>query len=97
MKYPKFFSFPLVILLLTSVPALVVRTTWFVDGVNGNDSNNCLSPTTACKTSDMPSRCRFGDTIMVASAKYTENLTIGINLNMVSSGAPELLPQLFNY
>ena len=31
-------------------PTALASTTWYVDGVNGSDSNNCLAADTACKT-----------------------------------------------
>jgi hypothetical protein len=63
-------------------------TTWYVNGVNGSDINNCLSSTTACKTiGHAISLAASGDTIMVAAATYTENLTIGISLNVIGAGA----------
>jgi len=31
-------------------PIALASATWHVDGVNGSDSNNCMSPPTACKT-----------------------------------------------
>jgi hypothetical protein len=36
-------------LLAATSPALG-RSTWYVDGVNGSDKNNCKSTQTACKT-----------------------------------------------
>jgi hypothetical protein len=45
-------------------------------------------PTTACKTiKHAISLASSGDTIMVAAATYTENLTIGISLKVIGSGA----------
>lgn len=37
-------------LFLVLVPSALASTTWYVDGVNGNDGNNCQTPQTACKT-----------------------------------------------
>jgi hypothetical protein len=37
-------------LLLALAPAALASNTWYVNGVTGSDSNNCMSPTTACKT-----------------------------------------------
>jgi hypothetical protein len=37
-------------LFLALAPAALASTTWFVDGVNGSDSNDCKSAATACKT-----------------------------------------------
>jgi len=50
--------------------------------VSGSDNNNCLSSTTACKTiGHAISHASSGDSIKVAAATYTENLTIGISLS----------------
>jgi hypothetical protein len=37
-------------LFLALAPSALASTTWYVDGVNGNDGNNCTSAQTACKT-----------------------------------------------
>lgn len=88
MKHTKFLGFPVVILLLALVPALVASATWYVDGINGSDSNNCTSPTTACKTiGHAISRAASGDSISIAAATYKENLTISKSLNITGSGA----------
>jgi len=72
-----------------SIPsAPLVGTTWYADGVKGSDSNNCKSAATACKTiGHAISLAASGDSIMAAAATYTENLTIGISLNVIGSGA----------
>jgi hypothetical protein len=58
--------------------AALASTTWYVDGVSGNDGNNCASATTACKTIGQAiSLSASGDSIMVATATYVENLNIG--------------------
>lgn len=80
-------------LLLTalSVPlpsTAVASTTWYVNGVSGSNTNNCLSSTTACKTiRHAISLAASGDSVIVAAATYTENLTIGKSLSMLGSGA----------
>ena len=67
---------------------IVVTTTWYVNGVNGNDSNNCLSVQTACKTiGHAISLASSGDSIMVAAGTYKEHLTIGTSLNVLGAGA----------
>jgi len=77
-----------VALFLVSVPVAVASNTWYVDGVNGNDNNNCLSPQTACKTiGHAISLASSGDSVMVAPATYTENLTINISLKIIGSSA----------
>jgi hypothetical protein len=73
-------------LCLISSPASA--STWYVNGVSGSDSNNCMSATTACKTiGHAISLASSGDSIMVAAATYTENLVIGFSLRMIGSGA----------
>jgi hypothetical protein len=76
-----------VFLVLASTAALA-SSTWYVDGVHGSDSNNCKSRQHACKTiGHAISLASSGDSIMVAAATYTENLTIGFSLKVLGSGA----------
>lgn len=64
------------------------RSLWFVDGVHGNDQNNCRTPETACKTiGHAISLASSGDSISVAGATYRENLTINFSLNVVGADA----------
>jgi len=75
-------------LLLTLAATALASTTWYVNGVTGSDTNNCLSPTVACKTiGHAISLASSGDTIRVAAATYAENLTIGISLSILGAGA----------
>src|SRR5215467_3897231 len=75
-------------LLLALCVPIASATTWYVNGVSGNNTNNCLSPIKACKTiKHAISLAASGDTIIVASATYTENLTVGISLRIIGSGA----------
>jgi hypothetical protein len=75
-------------LILFAVPAASASTTWYVNGVSGSDSNNCTSPTTPCKTIGRAiSLAASGDTVTVAAATYTENLTINIIVKVIGSGA----------
>lgn len=61
--------------------------TRYVNGVTGNDGNSCGSPTTACKTiGHAISLALSGDSIVVAAATYTENLTVSLNLNLIGAG-----------
>ena len=83
-----FMSFVLLALFLALAPAASARNTWYVDGVNGSDTNDCKSSVTACKTiGHAISLCSSGDTIMVAPATYTENLIINFSLKIIGSGA----------
>src|SRR5215472_13993982 len=75
-------------LLLTLASTALASTTWYVDGVNGNDSNDCKTRQTACKTiGHAISLASSGDTIGIGPATYIENLTIGISLKVIGSGA----------
>jgi hypothetical protein len=74
-------------LLLVLAPIASAKTL-YVNGVSGNNLNNCLSTTTACKTIRRAILlAASGDTIRVAAATYKENLTIARNLTIVGAGA----------
>ena len=73
--------------LILCAPA-VLASTWYVNGISGNNANECTSPATACKTiGHAISRAASGDSVMVAPATYTENLTMSISLIVIGSGA----------
>jgi predicted outer membrane repeat protein len=79
---------PFMGLFLAIASTALASTTWYVNGVHGSDSNNCMSTQTACKTiGHAISRASSGDSIMVAAATYKENLTIGLSLTVIGSGA----------
>ena len=87
MKYKLLTAFLLTAMAATLAPS-AWATTWYVNGVTGNDSNDCTSPTTACKTiGNAISLAASGDTVRVAAATYTENLTIGISLKILGADA----------
>src|SRR5215472_14990203 len=74
--------------LLLALAQFASATTWYVNGATGKDTNNCLSPTSACKTiGHAISLASSGDSITVAAATYKENLTIGISLSVIGAGA----------
>jgi hypothetical protein len=76
-----------VLTLFVAVP-VVASSTWYVDGVNGSDGNDCKSAQHACRTiGHAISLAHSGDSIMVAPATYTENLSIRRNLKIVGSSA----------
>jgi hypothetical protein len=76
------------LLLLLPTSALAQPIMWYVNGVNGNDSNNCQTAETACKTiGHAISLALSGDSIIVAPATYTENLSISISLRILGAGA----------
>src|SRR5215472_9650378 len=84
----KLFELLLVAVFLALAPAALAGTTWYADGVNGNDKNDCLSSQTACQTMGHAiSLCSRGDTIMVAPAMYVENLSINFSLKIIGSDA----------
>ena len=75
-------------LFLVLAPAAMAATTWYVDGVNGSDKNDCKTPQTACKTiKHAISLTSSGDSIMVAAATYKETLTINSSLKIFGAGA----------
>jgi len=88
MKYKLVFSsLPFVALFLALAPSALASNTWYADGGNGGDNNDCKSPQTACKTiGHAISLASSGDSILTAAATYSENLTIGISLKVIGSG-----------
>ena len=83
-----FSSLLLLALFSALAPAALASTTWYVNGNSGSDSNNCKSPSTACKTiGHAISLAASGDSISVTAATYKENLTIGISLKIFGSNA----------
>ena len=78
----------LLLTVLCLISSAASASTWYVNGVSGSDSNDCKSLTTACKTvGHAISLAASGDSIRVAAATYTENLTISISLKILGSGA----------
>jgi hypothetical protein len=76
------------LILFAAVPNALARNTWYVDGVNGSDNNDCQSRLHACKTiSNAISLTLPGDFIFVAPATYHESLFIPFNLKIIGSGA----------
>jgi predicted outer membrane repeat protein len=72
---------PVLALIMLSSPALA--GTWYVDGVHGDDGNNCKTKATACATIGRAiSLAASGDTIQIAAATYQENLSIPFNLTL---------------
>jgi nitrous oxidase accessory protein NosD len=88
MKHKLVFSnLLLVSLFLALAPTALATSNWYVDGVHGSDNDDCKSRQTACKTiGHAISLAHSGDSVMVAAATYTENLTIGISLKIAGSG-----------
>ena len=74
--------------LLTVSGNAYASTTWYVSGMSGSDSNKCLSAATACNTIGRAiSLAVSGDSITIAPAVYSENLTINFSLRLIGSNA----------
>ena len=74
--------------LFAAVPTALASSNWFVDGVNGNDFNDCRTRQHACQTiSNAISLTLPGDSIFVAPATYHEGLVIPFPLKLIGSGA----------
>ena len=81
-------GFLFAVVCLTLASTAMGTTTWYVNGVTGNDHHSCTSPSTACKTiSHAITLAASGDAINVAPAIYRENLTIGSSMKILGSGA----------
>ena len=79
---------PSIALFLVLAQTVLANGTWYVNGATGSDTNNCKSPTIACKTiGHAISLASTGDSIVVAPATYPENITISFSLNLIGSGA----------
>jgi len=50
MKHRQFISLPLLVLFLTLTSTVLASNTWYADGLNGSDTNECQTALTACKT-----------------------------------------------
>jgi len=85
-KNPKSPTTVIALFFVMATPALA-NTTWYVNGVSGSDSYNCISSQAACKTiGHAISMASSGDTIEVAAGTYSENLTINLSLSLIGSG-----------
>lgn len=64
--------------------------TFYVDGVLGNDHNDCMSAQRACKTIKHAVRLsKSGDTIIVAAAEYRENVVVQHSVRIIGAGADD--------
>jgi hypothetical protein len=78
----------LVIALLLAASMARASATWYVDAANGNDTNDCHSPASACRTiGHAISLASSGDSIVLAAATYAENLTLKFSINIFGSSA----------
>src|SRR5262245_10895601 len=79
------------LIVLGTVPGLPVRV--HAAGLlyvapDGNDSNDCLTPTTACKTIGAAvGKASAGDTLNVAAGTYAETLNLNSDLDIRGAGA----------
>ena len=89
MKDKLTFSASLLLALFSALASTAgASTTWYVNGANGSDHNNCLSAATACQTIGKAiSKAVSGDSITIAPAVYSENLTINFSLRLIGSNA----------
>jgi len=72
-----------VLIALIMLSSQAFAGTWWVDGVNGDDGNDCKTKATACATiGHAMSLAASGDTIQIAAATYPENLSIPFNLTL---------------
>ena len=70
----------LLVLFLAIVPNALASGSWYVDGVHGNDDDDCKSLQPPCKTIGHASPlASSGDSIFVAGTTYKENLAISCN------------------
>jgi predicted outer membrane repeat protein len=68
---------------LMMLSSTALASTWYVDGVNGDDGNNCKTKATACGTIEHAiTLAASGDTIQISAATYQENLSIPFNLTL---------------
>jgi hypothetical protein len=69
-----FVSLLLLALSLAVATTTLARSTWYVDGVNGSNNNNCKTPQTACKTiRHAISLASSGDAGWLTAGKNTTN------------------------
>jgi nitrous oxidase accessory protein NosD len=71
--------------------------TLYVKAHHGNDANDCLSPSTACKTIQAAiNKAASGDTIRILPGTYVENLIVNKQLVLAGSEDTVILPATAN-
>jgi hypothetical protein len=81
-------SLSIIILFMALASQATASTTWYVNGMNGNDNNDCKSRQHACKTiGHAISLASSGDSVRVAATTYKENLTINFSLKILGASA----------
>ncbi len=87
-------SFVMVILLFTLlwsvnfVSRAAPTATWYVDASMGNNSNDCQTSGSACRTIQATiDKASATDTIYIASGTYTESLPFNIDKNLILIGS----------
>lgn len=64
--------------------------TWYVDAAAGSDSNDCMTPATAClSVATAVARAGAGDTIRLAPGTYPANLELLTPLTLMGAGADQ--------
>jgi len=69
----------------------ITLSSWYVSP-SGNDSNDCLSSTSACQTiSGAIGKAGNGDTINIAAGTYAENLSVSKSLSFIGAGRDQTI------
>lgn len=78
--------------LLGSVETAAAAGPWYVNAATGSDSNDCLSPGTACETvNEALSKASAGDTIHIAAGTYDEAIAIEQAITLLGAGADQTI------
>ena len=70
----------------------ITLSSWYVNATSGNDSNDCLSSTSACQTiGGAIGKAGNGDTINIAAGTYAENLSVSKSLSFIGAGRDQTI------